>query len=55
MSKALHLTGVPSRSNNELILEFQKSDVSPEKQISNKVFVDFISQAKGYFRETYIS
>ena len=37
-------------------LEFQESDVSPAKtEVKQNKFVEFISQAKGYFRETHKS
>ena len=39
-----------------LTLEFRESDVSPGKtEVKQGKFVEFISPAKGYFRETYRS
>ena len=35
-------------------LEFRESDVSPGQiEVNQGKFVEFISRAKGYFRETY--
>ena len=35
-------------------LEFRESDVSPcQTDVNQGKFVEFISRAKGYFRETY--
>ena len=37
-------------------LEFRESDVSPgQTDVKQGKFVEFISQAKGYFKETYKS
>ena len=39
-----------------LNLEFRESDVSPGKtEVKQGTFVEFISTAKGYLRETYSS
>ena len=42
--------------NSNSKLEFRESDVSPGKtEVKQGKFIEFISPAKGYFRETYKS